>query len=235
MVKVSKIINNTIKPLSQNISRAKKCMPKTIKNTGMASKALLSLGTFGLVTLTSCEPVYPIIEDSINWHDDIILVENFDNILNNLGLLVNPNTSVNDISTINFKSDKNEKFYFKIEDINKSSISIKQIKFDSDLKREDSLLTIMQTDSGIEIIKTFDSSVKNIKFVLDDSFVKSYVMQDGKWVEDFMLKRDSENINLIHKDGAELKFFDIKNNVDFPEDLYFEPPEEVEDVVIFGL
>ena len=237
MVKVSKIINNTIKPLSKNSSRVRKGISESIKTTnlGMLSKSMLCLGALGLATLTSCEPVEPIFDDSQIWQDDIILIKKFDNILNNLGLLINPNTSVYDISTINFKSDKKEDFYFKVENISNSSISIKQIKFDSNLKREDSLLTIMQNDSGVEIIKISDSEVKNIKFQIENDSVKSYVMQNGIWVESSTLKSKSGYITIYNKDGSELKFFDIKNNIDFPEDLYFEPPEEVDDEVVFGL
>ena len=237
MVKVSKIINNTIKPLSKNSSRVRKGISESIKTTnlGMLSKSMLCLGALGLATLTSCEPVDPIFDDSQIWQDDIILIKKFDNILNNLGLLINPNTSVYDISTINFKSDKKEDFYFKVENISNSSISIKQIKFDSNLKREDSLLTIMQNDSGVEIIKISDSEVKNIKFQIENDSVKSYVMQNGIWVESSTLKSKSGDITIYNKDGSELKFFDIKNNIDFPEDLYFEPPEEVDDEVVFGL
>ena len=237
MVKVSKIINNTIKPLSKNSCRVRKGFSESLKTTnlGMLSKSMLCLGVLGLATLTSCDPVEPIIDDYSDWHEDIILIKKFDNILNNLGLLVNPNTSVNDISTINFKSDKNENFYFKVENINNSSILIKQIKFDSNLAREDSLLTIMQNDSGIEIIKICESDVENIKFQVENDSVKSYVMQDGIWIENAILKNKAGDITIYNKDGSELRFFDIKNNIDFPEDLYFAPPEEVDDEVVFGL
>jgi hypothetical protein len=196
---------------------------------------LLCLGTLGLATLTSCEPIEPIFDNPPIWQDDIILIKKFDNILNNLGLLIKPNTSINDINTISFKSDKNESFYFKVENISNSSVLIKQIKFDSNLAREDSLLTIMQNDSGVEIIKICESDVKNIKFQIENDSVKSFVMQDGIWVENSTLKSKSGDIIICNKDGSELKFFDIKNNIDFPEDIYFEPPEEVEDEIVFGL
>ena len=95
--------------------------------------------------------------------------------------------------------------------------------------------SIMQNDSGVEIIKISDSEVKNIKFQIENDSVKSYVMQNGIWVESSTLKSKSGDITIYNKDGSELKFFDIKNNIDFPEDLYFEPPEEVDDEVVFGL
>lgn len=236
MVKVSKIISNkTINSKSHKINKVVKNIARNTNyfNVSTLSKSLLCLGMLGAVSLKSCEPA-PFVEEIPVIDDSIILNNKIDNVLEYLDILVEPNNSIKDVQSISFESVKGDQFFFKINDLKDSSITIKQIKFDSKLNREDSVLTILSSDNGVEVIKTTDSDTVNMKIVQDGELLKSLVLNNGEWVEDSVLKGYETYFIRQYNDGELVKYFNIKNNDVFPEDLYFENPEEIEDEVVFG-
>jgi hypothetical protein len=73
-----------------------------------------------------------------------------------------------------------------------------------------------------------------MKFVQEENLLKSFVLDNGEWVEDSILKSCDNSIIRECNDGSCVRYFDMKNNVDFPENIYYEKPEEIEDEIIFG-
>ena len=58
---------------------------------------------------------------------------------------------------------------------------------------------------------------------------------DEIWVENSTLEKFDDNYVLqTFVDGNNKLYKNIKNNTDFPENIYFEPPEEHEDEIVFG-
>lgn len=236
MSKVSKVVSgrliNSLSPKPNKMIKSNLSKFNSF-NISALSKSLLCLGMLGSVIVQSCEPSdfrgeFPVIDDSI------LLSEKLDKVLESLEIFIEPNSSIKDIETFSFDSDKGEQFFFKIEDIKDSSIIMNQIKFYPDLKREDSVLTILPSDKGFELIKTIESDVKNMKFEQDGKILKSFILKNGDWVEESILQGHEFYIMREFTDGSFVRYFNMKSNIEFPEEIFFESPEEHEDEVVFG-
>jgi hypothetical protein len=114
MSKVSKITTNRfVNSHSQKINKAiEKNMKRTNAiNMSSLSKSLLCLSMLGAVMVQSCEPA-SFVEDITIVDGSVGLDSKLDKALNSLNILVEPHTSINDIKTFSFNSDKKEQFFF---------------------------------------------------------------------------------------------------------------------------
>ena len=89
----------------------------------------------------------------------------------------------------------------------------------------------------------------NIKYILENFDVIPFCPEvegglstpriPSEIINDEVINKEGRNVTRQFSIGADkaltvVKYFNIKNNDVFPEDLYFENPEEIEDDVVFG-
>ena len=238
MVKIPKIQRNVVFNNVKPKSGGSKSNPRLFQSGNLFSKHLMLLGTIGITLLSACEwdypkYIYPDIMPEINEKD--LLQEQLDNYLKALGVILTPDLSLADFKTFYFESSEGDKYFFKYESLNKQTIHLKNIKYDKDLKREDSELYISKLDEGLLVNYLQGYNAIKFLFKLEGSELKMLKYKDNNWLEDSILKQtnNSEFVR-IKNDGMTVLYNNIKNNVEFPVEIYFDDIEENEDDVIFS-
>ena len=188
----------------------------------------------GLATLNSCaldKPEY----ETLTIDKSDILKNEFDKIMKNLGVLVKPYNSITEVKTFSFNSSEDEMFFFKIDSISDKEITVAMIKYDENLKREDSTLYLTINGTEIDVCQVNDGYQPiRYKYANENNKVTVYKEKDNIWVELSALEQNHNNSFMqTFTDGKTRIFYDIVNNCDFPEKIYFELPEDVEDEVVF--
>ncbi len=237
MTRIFKIlINNTCKNIKK--SSFKQAKPSLKFSNKALNYSLVALGIIGFSTMYSCSKEYP---TPIYTNKDMnrkifsgVLIDDFNSILKELGLVVDSTKSIKDIKTYSYKSNSDESFFIKPLQILNDEIILKQIKFNNKLEREDSILKINSVGKEIYINQIIDDNEIEIMLQKADDEIKIFTKIDSIWVENSVVKKyEKDSFIQIYSDDTSKLFYDIKNNVEMPEDIIFEPVEEIEDNVTF--
>lgn len=239
MSRVPKILFNTKQFPYKTIKKNKniKNIPSSNLSKTKIFNGALALGILGLAFFQSCniekEPF--VIQTSTENKFSNILTKDFDLVLNHLGFIVPPKKSLKEVETISFQSNLAENFHLKPLSISEEGITLKQIKYREDLSREDSIIKVSLTDNGLILTKISDDIISENKLMFNQDKIIVFDKVDEIWVENSTLEKFDDNYVLqTFVDGNNKLYKNIKNNTDFPENIYFETPEEHEDEIVFG-
>ncbi len=239
MSRVPKILFNTKQFPYKTIKKNKniKNIPSTNLSKTKIFNGALALGILGLAFFQSCniekDPL--VIQTSTENKFSNILTKDFDLVLNHLGFIVPPQKTLKEVETISFQSNLAESFHLKPLSISEEGITLKQIKYREDLSREDSIIKVSLTDNGLILTKISDDIISENKLMFNQDKIIVFDKVDEIWVENSTLEKFDDNYVLqTFVDGNNKLYKNIKNNTDFPENIYFETPEEHEDEIVFG-
>ena len=239
MSRVPKILFNTKQFPYKTIKKNKniKNIPSSNLSKTKIFNGALALGILGLAFFQSCniekEPL--VIQTSTENKFSNILTKDFDLVLNHLGFIVPPQKTLKEVETISFQSNLAENFHLKPLSISEEGITLKQIKYREDLSREDSIIKVSSADNGLILTKISDGTISENKLMFNHDKIIVFDKVDEIWVENSTLEKFDDNYVLqTFVDGNNKFYKNIKNDTEFPENIYFEPPEEHEDEIVFG-
>jgi hypothetical protein len=239
MSRVQKILFNTKQFPYKTIKKNKniKNIPSSNLSKTKIFNGALALGILGLAFFQSCniekEPL--VIQTSTENKFSNVLTKDFDLVLNHLGFIVPPQKTLKEVETISFQSNLAESFHLKPLSISEEGITLKQIKYREDLSREDSIIKVSSADNGLILTKISDGTISENKLMFNHDKIIVFDKVDEIWVENSTLEKFDDNYVLqTFVDGNNKLYKNIKNNTDFPENIYFETPEEHEDEIVFG-
>ena len=239
MSRVPKILFNTKQFPYKTIKKNKniKNIPSSNLSKTKIFNGALALGILGLAFFQSCniekEPL--VIQTSTENKFSNILTKDFDLVLNHLGFIVPPQKTLKEVETISFQSNLAESFHLKTLSISEEEITLKQIKYREDLSREDSIIKVSSADNGLILTKISDGTISENKLMFNHDKIIVFDKVDEIWVENSTLEKFDDNYVLqTFVDGNNKFYKNIKNDTEFPENIYFEPLEEHEDEIVFG-
>ena len=155
MLKVTKVMQEYV---SKNLStKTREAMRKFNNHVETAStnfpKGLIIAGALASSMLQACTVKEKDFGDDIIIDDSVsrVFMKKVDDTLSDLGIIIAPKKSLEDVKSIYFKSSEGEYYFLEPKIISEKEIYIRQIKYNEDLSKEEYSFSIKQNNRSVDL------------------------------------------------------------------------------------